>query len=154
MQVKAIVKFIPALLILLLIFHFSAQTSEESSGTSNSIAEKIVKIIHLEMEEDTLSAINEAVRRAAHFTEYMILAAACFYALSTWCLQAWKRYGGLAIFGFAYAVSDEIHQYFVPGRACQLVDVLTDSAGVLTGLLLCALWMHRKKKREVYFGNR
>ena len=30
---------------------------------------------------------------------------------------------------FLYAVSDEIHQYFVPGRACRLFDVLIDTSG-------------------------
>ena len=38
--------------------------------------------------------------------------------------------------GVLYAVSDEIHQTFVPGRAGQIRDVLIDSCGVLAGILL------------------
>ena len=38
------------------------------------------------------------------------------------------------LIGFLYAVSDEIHQYFVPGRAMQARDVLIDTAGVLLGI--------------------
>ena len=30
---------------------------------------------------------------------------------------------------FLYSVSDEVHQYFVPGRACRLLDVVIDTAG-------------------------
>lgn len=30
---------------------------------------------------------------------------------------------------FLYAISDEIHQYFVPGRACRVFDVLIDTSG-------------------------
>ena len=37
--------------------------------------------------------------------------------------------------GALYAVSDEIHQIFVPGRSCELRDILIDSAGVLVGIL-------------------
>lgn len=38
------------------------------------------------------------------------------------------------LIGFLYAVSDEIHQYFVPGRAMQARDVLIDTVGVLLGI--------------------
>ena len=34
-----------------------------------------------------------------------------------------------------YAVSDEIHQYFVPGRACMLRDMLLDTCGSLAGIV-------------------
>lgn len=37
--------------------------------------------------------------------------------------------------GILYAASDELHQYFVPGRACQLRDVVIDGLGVLIGVL-------------------
>ena len=40
--------------------------------------------------------------------------------------------------GTVYAVSDELHQLFVPGRSCMPADVLLDSAGVLAGTLLCS----------------
>ena len=40
------------------------------------------------------------------------------------------------IIGFFYAVSDEIHQYFVPGRAMQSQDVLIDTAGVFLGICI------------------
>lgn len=30
-----------------------------------------------------------------------------------------------------YAISDELHQYFVPGRFCSVNDFLIDSAGIL-----------------------
>ncbi|MDP3027351.1 MAG: VanZ family protein [Nanoarchaeota archaeon] len=38
-----------------------------------------------------------------------------------------------------YAVSDEIHQLFVPGRACSFSDILTDSAGILFATLIYSL---------------
>ena len=41
--------------------------------------------------------------------------------------------------GTFYAITDEIHQYFVPGRFCDWKDVCIDSAGVALGCLICSL---------------
>ena len=38
------------------------------------------------------------------------------------------------IFVFLYACTDEIHQAFVPGRACAFTDVMIDTAGGLLAL--------------------
>jgi VanZ family protein len=46
----------------------------------------------------------------------------------------WKAVGTFAV-AVLYAASDEIHQYFVPGRACRLYDVGFDAAGALIGIL-------------------
>ncbi len=40
------------------------------------------------------------------------------------------------IFSSLYALSDEIHQYFVPGRSCDPVDLLVDIVGILLGIIL------------------
>ena len=51
------------------------------------------------------------------------------------------------IIGFFYAVSDEIHQYFVPGRAMQARDVLIDTAGVFFGICIVH-GLNRIRNRE------
>jgi VanZ family protein len=38
-----------------------------------------------------------------------------------------------------YAISDEVHQLFVPGRAFAFADILTDSAGILFATLIYVL---------------
>ena len=43
---------------------------------------------------------------------------------------------------FLYALSDEIHQYFVPGRACRILDVLIDTSG---SLFFCLVYLFVKK---------
>ena len=40
-------------------------------------------------------------------------------------------------FGVAYAVTDEIHQMFVPGRTADPADLAADAAGVLLGTIAC-----------------
>jgi VanZ family protein len=39
-----------------------------------------------------------------------------------------------------YGVSDEIHQWFVPTRSADLLDVYADSGGALIGLVACWAW--------------
>ena len=43
------------------------------------------------------------------------------------------------IISILYAISDEFHQYFVPERAAELKDVLVDSAGALSGIIIIFL---------------
>ena len=66
------------------------------------------------------------LRKVAHAAEYAVLGALLARAAGE--LPAlWL--------GIAYAVSDELHQSFVPGRAASLVDVGIDAVGVLAGIL-------------------
>ena len=46
----------------------------------------------------------------------------------------------------AYAISDEIHQFFVPGRSCQIKDVLIDSCGAAVGIGLVFISIKTYKK--------
>jgi VanZ family protein len=71
----------------------------------------------------------------AHIAEYGGLAALLYYALDPRHQKSkkfWLSLGG----SFAYAVSDEIHQAFVPGRQCSLRDIGLDLLGALAALSL------------------
>ncbi len=39
-----------------------------------------------------------------------------------------------------FAVSDEFHQYFVPGRSAEFGDILADFAGILFGWLIYKIY--------------
>lgn len=54
---------------------------------------------------------------------------------------------GSAVFCLAYGITDEVHQYFVPGRSFQLGDLVADTAGGLIGGGVYSLWL--KKTRVV-----
>ena len=62
-----------------------------------------------------------------HFTEYLILAAISYPLLPGWALMA---------FCALFAISDEIHQIFVPGRIFSYSDIAFDIAGAYLGLVL------------------
>lgn len=143
-RIIALLKCIPAFLLLIMIFNFSAATSEESTEESNAITKAIVEITHIEIDDATLSVIDNVVRKIAHFTEYFMLGISCCLALSSFLIAVRIRNIALSTFCVLYAVSDEIHQYFVPGRSCQLQDVLVDSAGAITAILIW--WLCERKK--------
>ena len=74
------------------------------------------------------------MRKCAHAGEYAVLG-----VLLTMALTDRRRVMPAAVIGILYAASDEFHQRFVPGRSCQLTDVLLDSAGLLAGIMLVLL---------------
>jgi VanZ family protein len=69
----------------------------------------------------------------AHFSEYAALA-----ALWAWALSPGLGRRAIALAGaisFLYAVSDEVHQSYVPGRFSDPWDVVVDSLGIVFALL-------------------
>ena len=57
------------------------------------------------------------------------------------------------ITGTAYAGTDELHQLLIDGRSGQWTDVLLDSAGAMTGVLLAALALYLIRKRSLRKGT-
>ena len=68
------------------------------------------------------------LRKLAHACEFALLGALLLRALR-------DERAALAA-GVAYAISDEVHQIFVPGRVGSPLDVAIDSVGVAVGVLL------------------
>ena len=50
------------------------------------------------------------------------------------------------LFSFFYGITDEIHQYFVPGRSASLLDVGFDSIGILFSSLFYLVSIEYRKK--------
>ena len=123
----------------------AVQFRQESSGAeSYFIVELITRI--LDTDAETVSFI---VRKLAHFTEYLILG--IFLALDAQDIAVMRqRETGFAyiwfipfLTGMLYAATDEFHQSFVPGRSCELRDMMIDSAGVAAGAFILLLMKRR-----------
>lgn len=69
-------------------------------------------------------------------TEYAVLGFLLVGAVASGKQDCKKAAAMAFAIAVLYAVSDEIHQYFVPGRACMLTDVGFDSAGAIFGIIL------------------
>jgi len=78
-----------------------------------------------------------------HFFEYALLAALWLWALRPG--MGPHSYALAAIITIAYAISDEVHQSFVPGRFSDPFDVLVDALGAGTALGLAYLAYARGK---------
>jgi VanZ family protein len=110
-----------------IIFSLSAQNGEESSELSHSFVRAFLERLGL--------TINEGILRScAHCLEFMGLSVLVFNAVYTTFetrITPVIAFAGTVV----YAVTDEIHQIFVPDRAFQISDILVDSTGALIGVV-------------------
>jgi len=94
--------------------------------------------------------LDGLLKKAAHFGEYLVLVMLLSRALSPARGAVGWRVGALALgIAVAYAVSDELHQNFVPGRTPSPWDVAIDSLGAISGTLLFARWQRYTLKRTL-----
>ncbi len=127
-----------------LIFVMSHQPADVSSAQSGGIIEFIAKIFLDDFEllssaekKAIIQEYQHLVRKAAHFLVYSALSfLLCGYFVSFEPLK--KLYGFIFAFliSLIFSCSDEIHQFFVTGRSCQVSDVFLDSSGILFGIIV------------------
>lgn len=153
-----LIKWLPWIAVLawmLLIYNLSAQPAELSDQLSKGVTERVVETIQKTSPDSTMDfgTLHHQIRKNAHFFAYLTLGILVIHAISRI-----RRTGGKAealgislLICILYAISDEIHQIFVPGRSGQASDVAIDSSGALVGIMvyvsLCRLFW--KKRREV-----
>ncbi len=81
------------------------------------------------------------LRKTAHVTEYALLWMLVHRALAGGQrIWAWRIVMGAILLTILYAVSDELHQHFVPTRSGVGIDVLIDAAGVALGVGVGGWW--------------
>ena len=109
---------------MLLIFFMSNQPADISTKQSDLVI-KIFSTIGIDLNTHLGEIASFVVRKAAHFTEYFILY--CFsinVCKHYFEIKRARIYCLLIVLG--YAISDEIHQYFIPGRSMAIRDVIID----------------------------
>lgn len=150
---KIFISWVPVVIWMLIIFSLSAQPATESNGLSKNVTKMIVeiigKIVPFDIESSTatdlVSQFNHIIRKFAHFSVYLVLGVLVINAFRKGGISGYKLFAYSIIFCVIYAASDEIHQLFVPGRGCQLKDVIIDSLGALSGSLLYAMFLRPLK---------
>ena len=136
--------FLPAIIMMCLIYTFSAQTGEASGNLSYQISYQIVETKNEVLNENKsyeelayeADGIHYYVRKAAHMTEYFLLAIAISFPLYVYRVRGiWLMIlAGIVCVGFAGL--DEYHQSFVANRGQSVKDVGIDSIGAFIGILL------------------
>lgn len=106
-----LIRWGPAIIMMIVIFAFSSLPSNEIPD---------------------LGHLNLSVKKGGHMVGYALLAQAFLWGMGkerpSAVLWAW-------LFAVLYAITDEIHQAFVPGRGAWVVDVGIDALGAFLGLL-------------------
>jgi len=117
-------RIIIPILIMGIIFYFSSCQSATSESLSKPIA-------------DFFGLSHELTRKIAHFILFASLGASWAYYLRVLgrFTPGFTALGSL-LFVFAYAVLDEIHQIFIPGRAGLFSDVLLDAVAGIVGIFV------------------
>ncbi|MDD4784916.1 MAG: VanZ family protein [Candidatus Shapirobacteria bacterium] len=104
---KKILRFLPAIIWMAIIFYFS---SRQTVGIGTNQTDRFL------------------ILKSFHLIEYAFLAILLFLAIS--------KKNVVILIAYLYAVSDEIHQHFIPGRTGLFRDTLIDLIGILIGVYI------------------
>ena len=148
------------ILVMAFIFLMSSTNAVDSRNESRAISRVICRIFIRDFDslpfgtqEAHVGHLNQALRKFAHFFEFALLGSVFYMTLHTWGVK--HKIALLVTFGagIVYALTDELHQGFVEGRAPEVPDVFLDAFGVFFGglivwIILYAVMKRRKKKEE------
>lgn len=135
-----------------MIFMFSNQPADESTKLSDGFISNtignIYKFFDKDVTEDKLIEVKEIfttpVRKAAHFTIYLILGILIMLLMSEYNISNKKQIFISILICFLYSVSDEVHQLFVSGRSGEIRDVFIDTTGSILGILVTNRFFSKK----------
>ena len=123
-------KYLPALVMMGIIFIFSSCNADVSAIQSQIVINYLKEFIPMN---------SFLVRKLAHFSLFFVLGFTIYLIT--------KDYKRTFMITSLYAIGDEVHQYFVPGRSCELRDVVIDVGGCITVLIIIKLWRYLNDKR-------
>ena len=123
--------------------------------TSDNTASFFIPILHWLLPKASFAAlfrIHHYIRKCGHFSEYFIFSLLILRAIrggrnTTHLAWALAAIGIVA----AYAILDEFHQSFVPGRTPAVMDVLIDASGGAAAQAIAALillWGHVRGRQN------
>ena len=155
---KKILWWIIAIFVMVTIFRFSSEKAVESAGTSKRFMRVIIDILPFTKalseiaKQELMESMDFIIRKCAHFTLYAVLGFSVFGAVkSTFMKKVKLNVIWSFIICVIYAISDEIHQFFVPGRACRVYDIFIDSFGSTFGISFFLIIIFLLNK---FYGNK
>ena len=129
---------------------FFASTGNLSGENTSLIVRPLLLWLFPDIGEAELLRAHLLIRKAAHFTEYALLAllaARAFLTASRPLLR--RRWAVVALLlVVACALLDEYHQSFVPTRGGSVYDSMIDATGGAVALAFVSLWRSRRRRRE------
>ncbi len=151
-----------------IVFIFSSQDGIQTLNTSGAVIHTIEKTVNNDesqvdshtFENNTdnkttqkykySSKLQKIVRKNAHCILYTVGGVAISVFFTTYNFGKCKLILFTILTGFLYAVLDEIHQMYVPGRTSSAIDVIIDTTGIIIGLTIFIIILNltTKKNRE------
>lgn len=121
--------------------HQPAHVSRDVSLATTAIVKETVQTINPDRVVE-MRDLHSTVRQLAHVFLYLVLGVLLVYSLGQRSGVRLRHALVAMIFCILYAISDEIHQMYVPGRTAEVVDVVYDGAGAAAGILIY-VWIYR-----------
>ena len=137
-----------SVIVIFLLFYFSGQTMNQSNDVSRSLAQELIDLLGIECERNQLDRINLLLRKAAHFTLFLLLGLGLSGVLSKMKVRYPVR--TVLILGAVIAAANEGHQYFSDGRSPSIYDVCLDELGATMGIGIFWLMSSLLRKRQGY----
>ena len=138
------------IIMMVVIFLFSCMQGDDSSETSGVFLNALVKIgeaiSHKDFSSSTMASLHLIIRKLAHVTEYTMLGGCAGFFAKTITQNLKARSFIALIICVLYASTDELHQYFVPGRVGTWSDVLIDSLGICLGIVIYRMLSKKRAK--------
>lgn len=138
--------WLPLLVWMVVIFSASADT--QSTERTSRFLEPFLRWLNPDVSLYTIRVVRWFVRKSAHVLEF------AFFAWLWWRVLrkpvrrdprpwSWRTTGLALACAMLYAITDELHQYFVANRSASVLDVCFDTAGAM--LALGVLWLLHKR---------
>ena len=130
--------------IMAVIFMFSHQTSLESAQISEGLSGALLNVF--ESEDSQTWALNFVIlrifiRKFAHVFLFTVLSGCqTFAAINVNTPKKFVKYLVVLLIGLGYAIFDEVHQFFIEGRSSEIIDVVLDFFGVVSGLIFAMIF--------------
>ena len=121
-----IISWTAVILWMTLIFSLSSQVVEQSNLRSTEITEIIVKTVERIVPQADLEIykLNPIVRKNTHFFAYLVLGLLVINVLRRNVVYGYRSIVLALLICVLYAISDEVHRLFVPGRGGQVKDII------------------------------
>jgi VanZ family protein len=129
------------LVVVWMLIIYSGSSDQHSAEHSSRFIAPVLKWAFPHLSEPALERAVFGIRKVAHLTEYAILGVLVWLALRKngskpgW---SWRIAGAAVLIVLAYAITDEVHQLFVPTRQGTAIDVWIDTMGGICGMIV--LW--------------
>ena len=156
-QNKKLFHSILVIIWMFVIFNFSSQNGPKSTNTSDVVTSMVVNVttsvtnknVSREEVKKRVEDSTFLVRKMAHFTEYLILGILVLQLLSDYTKINKRMLIVSLIICYLYAVSDEVHQIFIPGRTAKVLDTFIDGSGSLVGIAIYSIYQRNVLKCRI-----